>query len=76
MHDYTMLFAGGGSIKASQLVAEFERLNVQPPASLVELVATGNIRYSNQDFDVMSHAWAELRKIGDSARLLDRYFGS
>jgi hypothetical protein len=43
------------NVQASAIVAEFKRLNLEVPVSLVEIMTDG-IRYSNQDFDVLSHA--------------------
>jgi hypothetical protein len=46
-------------VKASQIIAEFERLKVAVPKYLTELLANG-ARYSYQEFDVLSGAMNEL----------------
>jgi hypothetical protein len=43
------------NVQASAIIAEFNRLNMPVPASLIEITTNG-IRYSNQDFDVLSQA--------------------
>lgn len=43
------------NVTSDELIAEFERRQIETPASLIDLRENG-CRYANQDFDVMGHA--------------------
>ncbi|MGB8989534.1 MAG: hypothetical protein WCC37_23250, partial [Candidatus Sulfotelmatobacter sp.] len=43
------------SVTSSTILAEYARLGLSVPESLTSILTDG-IRYSNQDFDVLSHA--------------------
>jgi len=60
------------SVKASTIVAEFNRLGITAPDSLTDILTKG-IRYSCQDFDVLSHAMNILWQIDNDVwmRLAD-----
>lgn len=43
------------NVTSDELIAEFERRQIETPASLIDLRENG-CRYAHQDFDVMGHA--------------------
>jgi hypothetical protein len=50
------------SVSSTAIVSEFRRLAQPMPKDLTEILQNG-IRYSNQDFDVLSSALAQLTKL-------------
>lgn len=53
-YNYTS-FYGNLNVTSDELIAEFQRRQIEAPASLIDLRENG-CRYANQDFDVMGHA--------------------
>ena len=57
---YSISYANGPHLTADQVMAAYDDIGLEIPSRLAEIVV-GGIRYSNEDFDVLSGAMDLLK---------------